>query len=177
VADQPLAYFITYTTYGTWLHGDERGSVDDRHNAVDTAWIDPDPDRYSAERAKMTQDAYRLDAARRAIVLDAIVEECRFRGWDLLAAHVRTNHVHMVIATDIDPVSVMTKCKAHASRRLNSAGFDGPERNRWTFHGSTKYLWRPDAVAGAVDYTLNRQDGRVMERHEGQWQQILESVA
>src|ERR1035437_6328308 len=26
----PLAYLITVRTYGTWLHGDERGSVD-RH--------------------------------------------------------------------------------------------------------------------------------------------------
>ena len=24
----PLAYFITFTCYGNWLHGDERGSVD-----------------------------------------------------------------------------------------------------------------------------------------------------
>jgi len=24
----PLAYLITFRSYGTWLHGDERGSVD-----------------------------------------------------------------------------------------------------------------------------------------------------
>jgi hypothetical protein len=24
----PTAYFITFHTYGTWLHGDERGSTD-----------------------------------------------------------------------------------------------------------------------------------------------------
>ena len=24
--DEPIAYFITWTTYGTWLPGDERGS-------------------------------------------------------------------------------------------------------------------------------------------------------
>ena len=24
-ADEPIAYFITWTTYGTWLPGDERG--------------------------------------------------------------------------------------------------------------------------------------------------------
>jgi hypothetical protein len=24
----PLAYLITFRCYGTWLHGDERGSVD-----------------------------------------------------------------------------------------------------------------------------------------------------
>ena len=26
----PLAYLITFRTYGTWLHGDERGSMDRR---------------------------------------------------------------------------------------------------------------------------------------------------
>ncbi len=25
--DIPLAYLITFRSYGTWLHGDERGSV------------------------------------------------------------------------------------------------------------------------------------------------------
>jgi hypothetical protein len=28
----PLAYLITFRCYGTWLHGDSRGSVDRFHN-------------------------------------------------------------------------------------------------------------------------------------------------
>ena len=28
----PLAYLITFRCYGTWLHGDERGSMDRTHN-------------------------------------------------------------------------------------------------------------------------------------------------
>ena len=28
----PLAYFISFRTYGTWLHGDERFSVDRKQN-------------------------------------------------------------------------------------------------------------------------------------------------
>jgi hypothetical protein len=39
--DRPIAYFITFTTYGTWLHGDERGSVDKGHNRVGTEFIAP----------------------------------------------------------------------------------------------------------------------------------------
>jgi hypothetical protein len=27
LAATPLAYFITLRTYGTWLHGDDRGTV------------------------------------------------------------------------------------------------------------------------------------------------------
>ena len=32
----PLAYLITFRTYGTWLHGDARGSVDREHNVFGT---------------------------------------------------------------------------------------------------------------------------------------------
>jgi len=28
----PLAVFFTFRTYGTWLHGDERGSIDRNNN-------------------------------------------------------------------------------------------------------------------------------------------------
>ena len=31
----PLAYLITIRSYGTWLHGDERGSMDRRMEAQD----------------------------------------------------------------------------------------------------------------------------------------------
>jgi hypothetical protein len=27
---EPLAFLITFRSYGTWLHGDERGSIDRR---------------------------------------------------------------------------------------------------------------------------------------------------
>ena len=37
----PLAYFITWATYGTWLPGDERGWVEYRHG-----WQLPDRARY-----------------------------------------------------------------------------------------------------------------------------------
>ena len=30
--DAPIAYFISFRTYGTWLHGDERGSIDLHNN-------------------------------------------------------------------------------------------------------------------------------------------------
>jgi hypothetical protein len=31
--DIPLANLITFRCYGTWLHGDQRGSIDRFHNA------------------------------------------------------------------------------------------------------------------------------------------------
>src|SRR5438034_3934922 len=83
--DQPLAYFITFTTYGAWLHGQAPGSVDDEHNQVGTPFIPPDPTRRTANQQQMTQSPYLLDAVRRDLVRDAVVEECQFRGWTVHA--------------------------------------------------------------------------------------------
>jgi hypothetical protein len=33
----PLAYLITLRTFGTWLHGDERGSVSRKRNVTEDA--------------------------------------------------------------------------------------------------------------------------------------------
>ena len=35
----PLGYFVTCRAFGTWLHGDERGSVDRKHNRYGTPRI------------------------------------------------------------------------------------------------------------------------------------------
>lgn len=37
VPDEPLGYFLTFATYGSWLHGDVRDSKDRHHNAVGEA--------------------------------------------------------------------------------------------------------------------------------------------
>jgi hypothetical protein len=52
--DVPIAYFISFTCYGTWLHGDERGSVDCRHNLYGTPVLPADPHREQQDRERMT---------------------------------------------------------------------------------------------------------------------------
>lgn len=158
-----LAYFITFSTYGTWLHGSAKGlgSVDAEHNAFGTPFVAPDAERERQERATMTQPPYVMSAAERDVVCRAFVELAAERGWRLLAAHVRSNHAHVVIAADRDPGRIMSDLKARASRELNRAGFDNAERKRWTRHGSTKHLFRPDEVAAKVRYTLDEQGERM----------------
>jgi len=104
---------------------------------------------------------YVLDAVRRNLVRDAIIEECQFRGWTLHAVHVRACHVHVVVTAQREPEFVLRACKANASKRLNRSGFENAERKRWTAHGSTRYLWSDEAVGQKVRYTLQEQ-GEVM---------------
>ena len=114
----------------------------------------------------MSQPAYVISAAERYVVRDAIVELCQHRHWLLLAAHVRSNHIHLVVTTDLDPDRVMSDIKARASRALSKAGFADSTRRRWTRHGSTLYLHDQATVADKIDYTLNRQ-GAPMALYDG----------
>ena len=89
----------------------------------------------------MDQPAYHMDQIGRDAVLQAIQEVCCDRGWNLLAAHVRSNHVHTVVEAEAEPERVMNDFKAYASRRPTRMSLDDPNRKRWARHGSTRWLW------------------------------------
>jgi REP element-mobilizing transposase RayT len=61
----------------------------------------------------MLQDPYVLDEADRAVVLSAIRRHCAYRGWNLLAAHVRSNHVHTVVEADARPERIINEFKSY----------------------------------------------------------------
>ena len=114
-----MTYLITFACYGCHLHGDGSGSVDPTHNVPGTPVLEEDSARAAREEQRMDQPAYRMDQIRRDAVLEAIQEVCGHRGWTLLAAHVRSNHVHTVVEAEAEPDRVMKDFKAYASRRLN----------------------------------------------------------
>jgi REP element-mobilizing transposase RayT len=156
-----LAYFITFSTYGTWLPGSAKGSVDAEHNLYATPLVEPDAGREQRAREAMTQPAYVMSAAERAIVCKAIVELAESKGWLLLAVHVRSNHVHVVVSAERDPGRLMSDLKGRASRDLTTAGFDDAGRRRWTRHGSTQHLFREEEVEEKIHYTLDQQGERM----------------
>ena len=51
----------------------------------------------------------------------------------------------------------MRDFKVYASRRLNRLGVDPPNRKRWTRHGSTRWLRKPEHVAAAIEYVVEEQ--------------------
>jgi REP element-mobilizing transposase RayT len=152
-----MRYLITFACYGGHLHGDESGSVDRRHNLPGSRLLESDAQRAEAERHGMKQSAYLLDRDGRAAVLDALREVCAHRGWSLLAAHVRTNHVHTVVEAEAQPEKCMSDFKSYASRILNRLGGDGSDRRRWARHGSTRWLWKDRDVREAIRYVVEEQ--------------------
>jgi len=152
-----MTYLITFACYGARLHGDESGSVDRRHNVPGTPVLDANAKRIEIETKLQDQLPYVLDERRRDVVLKSIQEVCRYRGWTLLAAHVRSNHVHTVVVAEPAPERVMNDFKAYASRGLKDTRLDPPDRKRWAHHGSTRWLWKPKEVIAAIQYVVNEQ--------------------
>src|SRR5262249_12003475 len=89
---EPIAYHLTWTTYGTWLPGDERGWVESGKAGIQA----PDPEREWQARQCMVESAVVLTPGQRDLVEQTIRDHCRIRGWVLHAVNARSNHIHVV---------------------------------------------------------------------------------
>ena len=135
----PLAYLITFRCYGTWLHGDERGSVDHEQNIYGLPFLPHDEAREDEERLRLKHAPVTLNEAARAIVEQTIPEVCQYRKWQLRALSVRTNHVHTVVAAACHPEKILNDFKTYCTRRMKEAGVWRSETSPWAQHGSRRY--------------------------------------
>jgi REP element-mobilizing transposase RayT len=153
----PLGYLITFRAYGTWLHGDVRGSVDRFHNLYGTPDIPPDAlwRRYNEQMMKL--EPVSLDHVRRAAIKEAIRETCEFRNWNLHAQNVRTNHVHVVVTAPCNPEFVLSSLKANATRKMREEGCWTNNQTPWAQKGSKRWLWTSNQLEAAIDYVVDGQ--------------------
>ncbi len=152
-----VVYLITFACYGCHLHGDPSGSVDRHHSLPGSRLLEADRQRLQVELRRMEQPPYRMGPGQRKIVLEALLDRCQQHHWKLLAAHVRTNHVHLVVESETRPERIMNDLKSYASRCLNQNGVDEIGRKRWARHGSTRWLWKPENISAAVAYVVEEQ--------------------
>ena len=105
----------------------------------------------------MLQDPYVLDEVARPVVLAAIQGHCACRGWDLLAAHVRSNHVHRIVEAETRPERIRNEFQSYVSRELNQLTSERPDRKRGARHGSPRWLWKDADVRHALPYVIDEQ--------------------
>ena len=150
--DDPLGFFLTWTTYGTWLPGDSRGWVE-----YHKGWQLPVPILELEATARMSEDACRLTLDHRRAVEHQIAETCRHRGWFLHAVNCRTNHVHVVVsAPGTNPTKIRTSLKAWATRCLKEQ-YDSTRENWWSERGSIRFLFDEKSLEAAVVYVTDGQ--------------------
>lgn len=155
-----IAYHLSWTAYGTWLSGDERGWIQPSVPGTQP----PDPERKRQAEEHMAEDAVQFTAEQRNLVEQTIGDHCRIRGWPLHAVNMRSNHVHVVVSANRDADEVMNQFKAWCSRKLSDqAGLTervarkAGRRRWWTEGGSKKLIDSEEYLRNAIEYVLEKQ--------------------
>ncbi|MCY2931629.1 MAG: transposase [Planctomycetota bacterium] len=155
-----LGYFLTWTTYGTWLPGDARGWIDE-HRVHGDVVEPPNPALEAQARELMKEPPAILDPPSRTIAEEAMRAACEEFGWTIRAMEVRSNHVHVVVtASDSSPGKVMGVMKARATKALNLHPASGARERWWTKDGSKRLLTSPAALTAAIRYVENQDQRR-----------------
>src|ERR1044071_2017785 len=151
----PLAYLITIRTFGTWLHGDERHSVD-RHgkNIYGRPDIPPNKKLAKIMTSELKHAPVVFNESQRAAVESAITELCEERKYFLQAINVRSNHTHTVVSAQAKPERIADAFKAFATRKLREENLCQKDSRIWSRGRSRRYLWKPRQVELAIDYVL-----------------------
>jgi REP element-mobilizing transposase RayT len=151
--EDPLAFFITWPTYGTWLPGDERGWVE-----YHCGWQLPKPALELECKSRMTEEACMLNLSQRQLCERQVAETCHYRKWQMLAVAARSNHMHIVVAAQkTNPKKIRKDIKAWCARRLG-ASFDPTRENWWAERGSIRYIWTEDSLAIVIAYVNEAQN-------------------
>ncbi|HEV3145000.1 MAG TPA: hypothetical protein VGZ47_14005 [Gemmataceae bacterium] len=156
-----IAFFSTWTTYGTWLPGDERGWFE-----TGSGFQAADLQRRFQAALLMSEDALTLDQVQRRLVEKTIADHCAIRKWILHAVNCRSNHVHVVVTAPNREIEIpREQFKAWCTRNLKELELQrrtdrsvSIREHWWTERGWDIYIDDEEHLLQANSYVLEGQD-------------------
>jgi REP element-mobilizing transposase RayT len=160
-------WFITSTTYGTWLPGDERGFVSNvmdeqgdwfLQNDPGTPYLANDAARKSLAQTVMKGPPVYLTLEQATAVASQFHETIEHRGWKLHVFAIMAGHVHIVITADdaVESSDILGDLKSYASRRLNREWNRPVSGTWWTESGSQRPIEDDAHFVNVVRYVANQ---------------------
>ena len=151
--NDPITYFITWTTYGTWLPGDARGW---RKTRVGNQL--PQPRLAEWCRNRLSEEPVLLTENHRNKVEAVCRKHAQIRGWVLHAVGARSNHVHLAVTADKAPKTVRDQFKANATRVLRQGPDAIANEKVWTAGGDCEIVDGDEELERVVQYITEAQD-------------------
>lgn len=152
--DGPIAYFITWTVYGTFLQGDARGWRKRRkgHQLAQ-------PRLAQWHRDRLNHQVLLLNGDQRVAVEEEIGRLADFRGWHVWARTARTNHVHVIVtAIGYAGKKVRDQIKANCTRVLRESWPVFRDRPVWTAGGDWQCVNTEEELEWLIQYVNEAQD-------------------
>jgi len=139
-----IGYMVTWTTYGTWLQGDERQYV------KDGLVLPPNKAIAAANRQALKKGPVHLSIKGQRIVEQAIVQKAIQFSQQIYALAVCSNHVHLVAEYIPRPIGIVVqRYKSCAVRALRKIGIQG---RVWTNGFDNRYCFDRAALQRKIDY-------------------------
>jgi REP element-mobilizing transposase RayT len=166
IHDENKAILVTWTCYGTWLPGDERGfvsnklrgdgSFDRKRNAPGTEPHADDPYTHSVASELQEWPTVMLTPAQALAAANSLCELARKRKWIIHRAAIMANHVHVVVANCPDDGPAARRVlKGVTSADLSRA--EGKSLRWWTAGGSNRYLKGTEAIEAGIQYVAEQE--------------------
>ncbi len=160
-----FALLESWTCYGQWLPGDQRGYVSntltnegyrEKRNQPGTLCDRNDSATYRRARELQKGEIVRLSEEQAIIAATAMIEACVDREWLILRGAIMANHVHIVVTNSPDDGPAVRRVLKGTSQAALSRSLGEP-RKWWTSGGSDRYKHGAAAVATAVNYVANQE--------------------
>ena len=152
--DEPIAFFITWTVYGTFLQGDSRW-----WRKRDSGEQPPQPLLERWHRDRLNHDVLLLSHEHRKVVAAEVTYHCQRRGWKLWGVNARTNHVHVVVtAAGYTGDKVRDQLKANCTRGIREIDRQFVDRPVWTTKGDVEFVKTENDLEKVIEYVAEAQD-------------------
>jgi REP element-mobilizing transposase RayT len=143
-----LGYLLTWTTYGTWLQGDENGYV------KDGVTLGANTPLANANTQELKKDPIILTRNQRKIIENAIRIKADEIGQKIYAIAVSSNHVHIVADyTTKDLGLIVRYYKMAGQKAMRDAGFAG---RLWTKGFDKRFCFDEQSLRRRINY-VNKQ--------------------
>ena len=150
-----IAYMLTWTTYGTWLQGDERGYCKDGKT------LEANSGLYNSNYNSLKHKPVYLSDQQRNVAKNGIFQEAKRIGQHIYALTVRNNYVHPILEKTENTIeSAAHRYKRIATHVLRKEGVKG---NVWTKGYDKRHCFIPDELKARIEYVL-RHDVEIVTR-------------
>jgi len=137
---------LTWTTYGSWLQGDERGWV--KNGRI----LQPDNKLYLTNKQKLNGTPVKLKEAQKRLVKEIILAESKRINQKICAFTVCSDHIHIVAESCSESISqIVQRYKRVSTYALQKNGFNGKV---WTKGYDKRYCFSVKDLRIRINYVL-----------------------
>ncbi len=146
-----IGYMVTWTTYGSWLQGDERGYVKDGQI------LEKNDKLKSANLIQQKYPTVKLDSEQKQVVENSIIEEAQRINHKIFAIAVCSSHVHIVASACEESIEqAVHRYKYSATLALRKLGIQG---RIWSNGFDKRFCFTDKELETKVKYVRSHING------------------